>query len=117
MVYCATSPALAALETFVHLSPAQRVIGKMPKLRLLEIIVSDDVIFGPSMSPNLPFDQKSVGDGFLQYNLSVGMVVPSMVITQDQNVLLNPRHSDFARSVKLSAVYDFEYDSRPAALD
>jgi RES domain-containing protein len=116
MVYCATSPALAALEAFVHLSPAQRVIGKMPKLRLLEFIVPDDVVRRHDMPPTMTFDQKSVGDGFLQHNLSVGILVPSMVIPQDQNVLLNPLHPDFARSVKLSADHDFQYDPRLATL-
>ena len=88
----------------------------MPKLRLLEFMVLDDSIMQPAMPPTMRFDQRLMGDGFLQHNLSVGMIVPSMVIPQDQNVLLNPRHPDFAGSVKVSADHAFEYDPRLATL-
>lgn len=68
------------------------------------------------MPPSMQFDLRHMGDGFLEHNLTVGMIVPSVVIPQDQNVLLNPRHPDFAPSVKLSADHDFEYDPRLASL-
>lgn len=112
MVYCATSPALAALETFVHLMPEQRVSGKMPKLLLLALEVSDDVVGRGDRRAELGSEPRLVGDLFLKQVVNVGMTVHCMVIAQDTNVLLNPLHPKFTESVKLSAAYDFEYDHR-----
>ena len=115
MVYCATSPALAALETFVHLMPQQRVFGKMPKMWLIELDVSDQAVWQGGGLPDQHLEPRSVGDHFLERAMAVGMKVPSLIIAQDTNVLLNPVHLQFAETVKVIATYDFAYDHRLVA--
>ncbi|KQU86313.1 hypothetical protein ASC78_26300 [Variovorax sp. Root318D1] len=104
MVYSATNIALAALETVVHLNA-----GALPLNRLLvRIDIPDDVWF---MRTNgdvnllavgwdvLPAGKVSldIGDGWLRSNRTALFEVPSAIVPEETNVLINPRHADAGR--------------------
>lgn len=114
MVYTATSPALAALEFFVHLDP----INAPGDLLMAEAAVADNLIeqLDLGLLParwrelnNLAC--RDLGSGWAASGRSVALKVPSVVVQGDWNVLLNPRHKDF-RKIKLSAPRPFRYDER-----
>lgn len=114
-LYCGTTIALSALEKFVHVGG-----GALPPQVLVAIDVPDDCdIFAPDISA-LPrgWDvmpastaAQAFGNGWLAGMTHVGMQVPSAIVHEEANVVLNPRHSDFSR-VTLAAIRPFTFDPR-----
>ena len=114
MVYCATSPALAALEFFVNLEPNEAP----DDLLLAEATIPDDLVETLNVAL-LPSDWRELnnlacrdlGSGWAASSRSVAFQVPSAVVEGDWNVLLNPRHADFSK-VQLAPTKPFRYDER-----
>jgi RES domain-containing protein len=117
VVYCATSPSLAALEFWVHLPAAMRTRQKMPLLTLVTVDVPDDApveeVRADLAELNDPEATRRAGDMWLGSARSLALIVPSVVIPQDRNVLLNPAHSDKARLRHRTE--PFHFDRRMAA--
>jgi RES domain-containing protein len=114
MVYCATSPALAALEFFVNLEPNEAP----DDLLLAEAAIPDELVEQLDLAllpagwrelDNLAC--RDLGSGWASSGRSVALQVPSAVVEGDWNVLLNPRHVDFSR-IQLAAPKPFRYDAR-----
>lgn len=120
MVYCAGSPSLAILETFVHLPAEQRSPADLPLMILLTIDVPDEAV-SPSdevLRPGLVDEAESrlLGDAWLRSGSSLAMVVRSAVVPFEINVLLNPAHPDMRRVVVASRD-EYRFDPRMAAPD
>ncbi len=114
MVYCATSPALAALEFFVHLDPSVAP----DDLVMVQLEMSEDVKVERITRESLPAKWRSpdsscaeIGSAWAWSGRSVGLEVPSIVVDGDWNMLLNPLHLDFAK-VKIVAQEPWHYDAR-----
>jgi RES domain-containing protein len=116
IVYTATSQALATLEIAVNLI-RPRVI---PAYRILEVQVPDTLVItidenllptGWDRKDDEPLLARSVGDRWLSSLASAALRVPSSVIPQEYNVLLNPAHPDFAR-ISYDNPLDFPFDPR-----
>ena len=118
--YASTTRALAALETLVHLTPGLL----LPLNRILvEITVPRDVWRAREIID--PLDPSTVGwnvsppglvslrwgDKWVTDNRSCLAVVPSVVVPEESNVLLNPAHSH-AASVTARKVRVWTYDTR-----
>lgn len=102
VVYTATHPALAALEVLVHTDPACAPVD----LRLLTVEVPDDLGVAeldlaalPTGWDDLPVSPVSqhLGDRWLAAVHAALLRVPSAVMPQVTNVLINPRHPDASR--------------------
>ncbi len=114
MVYCATSPALAALEFFVNLEPNDAP----DDLLMAEATVPAELIEQLSID-SLPSDWRELenpvcrdlGSEWAASGRSVALQVPSAVVVDDWNLLLNPRHGDFNK-IQLSPPKPFRYDER-----
>ncbi len=115
MVYLASSRALAVLETLVHLSPTM-----FPNdFCLAEIKVPDGSILTLDISnlpPNwqdisAPMQLRQIGDTFLKQQQYLLMKVPSVIVPDDFNYLLNPLHADAAK-VKVITQRGFSFDER-----
>ena len=99
IVYCASSPALACLETLVHLPS-----GGLPLNRyLIEILIPDNVWANrkgyqvqalPVGWDALPAGKVSLdfGDEWLQLMNAAVMQIPSVISPEDPVILLNPAH-------------------------
>jgi len=104
---------LAALETFVH-------IGVAPGLAFVsfDVEIPDSVLVerlgkpprGWRDEPPGPASMR-VGSDWLSRRGSVALIVPSVLVPQEMNVLLNPEHSDFPR-LKVSRPRRFDFDLR-----
>ena len=102
IVYLAESPAGALVEHLVHLelNPTH-----LPKLyRLLKAEAPGDLSMGSVAADSLPSnwidDQiatRTVGDEWLVSRNSVLLRVPSALLPETFNVLLNPEHADASR--------------------
>src|SRR5580658_775608 len=99
MVYTATSRALAAMEFFVNLEPNDAP----DDLLLGEAAIPDNLIEQLNIS-SLPQSWRELnnlacrdnGTDWVTSGRSVALQVPSAAVDGDWNVLLNPKHTDFA---------------------
>lgn len=120
LVYTSTNRALAALETIVHLNS-----GGLPLNRyLVEIIIPDDVSdsaealdhtiapFGWDAEP-ASRTSSDYGTRWARAATSLLLRVPSVIVPEESNVLLNPRHPDIT-AIKARKVRRWIYDPRIA---
>lgn len=116
IIYTATSQALATLEIAVNLKKASVILA----YRILEIEVPNALIVkieltmlpaGWDRKDREPLMARSIGDRWLASQVSVGLQVPSAVIPQEYNVLLNPTHPEF-NQITYGVPLDFPFDER-----
>jgi RES domain-containing protein len=108
VVYCAQSPAAALLEILVHF---EIDIEDLPaRYRLLKIEAPDDVQVESVSVNRLPIDwpartemTRGLGDGWLTKGSAALLTVPSAIVPETFNVLLNPAHQDTKRIVIIQA--------------
>lgn len=112
-VYLASSRSLAALETLVHMSPAVaarqsfvRFEVSFPK-GLIDVVKWHTVPFSPFIGP----ETQAVGDQWLSEGKSLALEVPSAVIPEERNYLLNPAHIKFSQ-VTIGEAEPFAFDPR-----
>lgn len=122
VVYTSESIALACLETLVHIN-AQG----LPLTRYLVRIDIPTKVWDLAKRLNaktagiawdaLPAGTASIerGQRWLQSNASALLLVPSVVIPQASNVLINPLHPD-VRLIKAKKIEEFSYDPRLVSL-
>jgi RES domain-containing protein len=98
VLYCATSESLAMLELRVH-AP-----HPYPRTRLRFIIEVPDNAVREASAAELPRGwntlppspaSKRFGDEWVAAGSSLGLLVPSVVATEERNLLLNPAHPRF----------------------
>lgn len=120
MIYAAGSRALACLETFVHLNS-----GGLPFNRyLVEITVPDDLhdaalAVRPANHP-VGWDAEPAGRTSIAFGTewangqsSAILLMPSVIVPEEDNVLVNPMHPD-AHRITARKVRKWLYDPRMA---
>lgn len=115
MVYTASSLALAAVETLVHLPAAMRRTGGLPRLIAIGLDVPDALIksFDVALLPTdygIP-DCRAAGDAWINSGDGLGLAVPSRVIAHEVNVVLNPAHTAMS-VVQILIQEEFYFDDR-----
>lgn len=114
MVYTSQSQSLAALETLVHLAPHLSLRYKVFRVEfdeaLLERLPAGAVPADWREEPP-PGSTKAVGDRWVREARSAVLGVPSVLIPDEWNFLLNPAHPDFRR-IRIGAPADFAFDPR-----
>lgn len=124
VVYCAHSRALAYLETLVHLLPALAAGIPPPKNRcMIEIDVPNSVWSNRHVAKKdskfpggwnvLPVGKGSVdyGTAWLAAKTSALLVVPSIIVPEEENVLINPLHPDAKSTSAVNTGY-WQFDHR-----
>lgn len=115
MVYTATSRALAILEVLVHLER----VGVLPSYSLLAAHFDEALLdtLGRSRLPDnwrdypAPSELRLIGDAWTQDQTSVVLEVPSVIVEDESNYLINPAHPDFV-SITIGEPEPFEFDRR-----
>ncbi len=116
MVYTSGTLSLAAMETFVHVDSdiipddLIAIAASVPdKLRVSRILPEDL----PSNWRDYPAPDilKQVGTDWLKSKSGPILIVPSVIIPQEENYLINPEHKDFKR-IKVQEPEPFYFDSR-----
>ena len=102
IVYCSQSPAAALLEILVHFEIDIRDLPA--RYRLLKLHAPDDLAVEKVTLQNLSADwvertdvTRAIGDRWLEGGRSPLLTVPSAVVPETFNVLLNPSHPDAER--------------------
>lgn len=116
LLYTSQSISLAALEVLVHTS-----ISNIPTdLQLLVLEIPDEVningIFVEDLPENwqqypAPEEVVEIGNEWCTSGKAVGLQVPSVIIPQEYNMVLNPVHADFTH-INIKEVRDFWIDER-----
>lgn len=116
VVYTAGSLALAIVELLVHTDP-----DLIPAdLTAFEIDVPDRVSRQTSTASKLPAgwdDQddlaqaRSVGDGWLETRATCVLAVPSAIVPEEVNYLINPAHAE-AAWITVASSRPFSFDPR-----
>lgn len=117
LVYTAESRALAMLEVSVHLDLSE----DLPTDRyFVEIEIPDKIIIQEVKIEDLPEDWNSkpptlttqtIGDDFVAQNESAVLKVPSSIVPQEYNYLINPDHPD-AKKIKVIRKISLNFDPR-----
>ena len=113
--YTASTRALACLEMLVHLSGEQI---KIP-FKLSVIYIPDDLVievFSGFKSTNWAelenYNQcQLIGDEWIKSRRTSVLRVPSAIIKNEYNYLINPQHPDFQK-IKIIDLENFEFDMR-----
>lgn len=116
IVYCAPNPATALLEYMVHneLPTEQMPVG----LKFLKVLIPDAASRNHIEQQNLPPDWRNdisktrdIGDKWLGLGNSWLLFVPSVLVPDTQNIVLNPRHTEHA-GARVDQVIRYSLDGR-----
>jgi len=116
VVYTSASVSLATLEFLAHLSQSRSVrdlvltSAELRKNIRIERIDASDLPARWREFPSPPYLQK-IGDEWIIKRVSAVLAVPSAVIPQEDNYLLNPAHPDFKR-IRVNQPIPFSLDPR-----
>ena len=120
VVYSSCNRALAALETIVHLNAAGLPLNRY----LVEIIIPDEVWalaqdcdhttapVGWDAQPAIR-TSSDFGTRWARSTSTLLLRVPSVIVPEEQNVLINPRHPDLAK-ITARKIRKWLYDPRMA---
>jgi RES domain-containing protein len=113
VVYTSCSISLSLLELFVYQSSYEEIlVNSLMKINVPDIFVQ--AISANSLKRNWQHDIdycRFIGNEFLQNNKSLMLKVPSAIIPEEYNILINPRHTAFKECSLISSGI-FEFDSR-----
>ncbi len=116
MIYTASTRSLACLENMVH----RRSIGADDIFRVTLIEIPDDLKIKKINKDKLPGNWQeyinytscqAIGDAWLKENKTVVLQVPSAIIPEEYNYLINPQHPDFS-TIKIRSIEKFTFDER-----
>lgn len=105
VAYLSEHPALAVLEMRAHLDkPYDEVVHDHV---LVRVTLPDDV----TDIAEIPEDTRRIGDAWLREARRAVLRVPSIVVREGRNLLLNPRHPRAAEA-RIEACTPFRFDRR-----
>jgi len=116
VVYTSETRALAAVELLVHVSLSNAPRGLM----IATIEIPDSIAPEDAPRASLPRGWRDyppprqvadLGTQWVKSGKSLLLRVPSAVVEQEYNILINPLHSDM-RHVRLQRAEKFEFDKR-----
>jgi RES domain-containing protein len=115
VVYVSLHLSLAALETLAHADRRRferhyvAFEVRVPHARILEL--RDEDLPDDWRARPVSWGARAVGDAWLAQRASVALTVPSVLVPQERNLLLDPAHPDFAE-VHIGAPQAFRFDER-----
>lgn len=117
VIYSAETRSLALLEIAVHLDLSE----DLPNDRyFVEIEIPDDIKVTSLNIEDLPKDwdikppntkTQFIGDDFVKSNVSAVLKVPSCIVRQEFNYLINPHHPD-SKKIKVISKDKLVFDAR-----
>ena len=115
-VYLSEHLSLAVLEQFVHLTQAQKNI----RFSSIRVEIPEDLPGEEIRPENLPEDwrtepgpmsSKNLGTRWVEAARTAVLRVPSVIIPEEFNLMLNPRHTDFSK-LRMGTAELFSLDPR-----
>lgn len=115
-VYTSEHASTAVLENLVHMDPSHFRNNYVLIAADIPDALAMDVVSVESLAPDWQtrYEDEAlqqVGKDWIDRGESAVLIVPSAVMPQEQNQLLNPLHPDFAKIV-IDEPEDFRFDGR-----
>jgi len=110
MIYAAASPSLAVLEVLVHLDLPAELMPDDYRLLAIEVPADSEI----ESLEEVPDDDdacRSAVDNFLIRGAALALFVPSVVVPQERNTLINTRHPTMGL-VRLVSDQPYRFDRR-----
>lgn len=116
VVYVSDSIALAALELLVHLKReevlAHYVVFQL-ELKTDQVLGLEwDVVPADWRNDPPPPSTAEIGDEWLDSGASLALAVPSVIVPEQHNFLLNPEHPDYPAVADRATSFPFDLDLR-----
>jgi RES domain-containing protein len=118
VAYASEHLSLAAIELFVHVpkrdEPHDLVAVEAEFPLAAEMLQKQQREIGARLGPDWRFEiysTRAIGDAWFRERSSAVMLVPSVVIDVEWNVLLNPEHEDFSK-LRVAQTRPFRFDAR-----
>src|SRR5450830_424537 len=114
-LYCGASIAISALEKLAHLG-----IVPHPPMVLVAVDIPDAAAIYEPKEDTLPVDWQRIpmsrsgqnfGGIWLRRKDTLAMKVPSVIVPEEANIVINPAHQDYSQ-VQLLVVRPFTFDFR-----
>jgi RES domain-containing protein len=116
VIYCTWNPSTALLETLVHMEIDAE--DRPERFQVLKIEGPDTLSVERIEPGTLPKDwpediatTQSIGNRWLNEQRSLLFDVPSILIPETSNILVNPLHPE-ASQLKIIRVYEHAFDAR-----
>jgi RES domain-containing protein len=116
VIYCTLNPATVLLETLVHIEIDSE--DRPERFQVFKIEGSDSLsiekVEAASLTAKWPEDTsitQTIGDHWLGEGRSLLLQVPSAVVPETWNVLVNPQHAE-ANRLKITATCEHAFDVR-----
>jgi len=117
IVNTSESRALATLEVSVHLDISEDLPNdryyleiEVPDEIILQEVNLEDLLEGWDSKPPILITQ-TIGDDFINYNEAAILKVPSSIVPQEFNYMINPNHRD-ASKIKVLSTAKMMFDTR-----
>jgi RES domain-containing protein len=116
VVYCAQNPSTALLETLVHLEidaedrPAHFQVLRIEGPNNLSRESVDPRTL-PAGWPSDSVATQSMGDQWLSSRRSLLLEVPSVLVPETWNLIVNPLHREIGK-LRITRIYDHPFDTR-----
>lgn len=116
MIYTASTRALACLENIVH----RTALGLQSSFRTMVIELPPTVSIKTIAKEALPDDwhlfenypqTQAIGDNWVSENKTAVLQIPSAIVTEEWNYLLNPAHKEFNK-IRILRTEPFVFDPR-----
>lgn len=115
-VYCTLNPATALLETLVHIEIDSE--DRPEHFQVLRIEGPESLSIEKIEIDSLPLNwaedvdtTQAIGDRWLSEKRSLLLQVPSVLVPETWNVLVNPQHGEI-NLLKITAMYEHPFDTR-----
>ena len=115
IIYAAEHPALAMVETMVHMRLALDTIPVVLKLIAIDVDPASPVarpVDVPVGWQANDVTSRKIGDQWLKEQASLVLPVPSAIVNHSTNYLINPSHPDASRYLTEGSVEHFWFDKR-----
>lgn len=117
VIYTGSSRSLSTLETVVH----RAAINISSPYKLLTIVIKDKTLIKEIEIKDLPVnwmtieayvELQEIGSKWYNSLESLLLKVPSSIIPQEYNYIINTKHPLFATNIILQSVENFDWDKR-----
>lgn len=118
VIYAAENISLACLENLVH----RNGFGLDADFSLMTITIPDEIPIVELKSAILPDNWnendenahlicRKYGDAWVRSQKSAVLIVPSAIIENEKNIIINTNHFDFSK-IKITKIQPFSFDKR-----
>lgn len=116
VIYAGMTPEISAMERLVHagdILPADLVLVRLDLPEKASLYYRCEKTDLPPGWDALPGSASAVdfGNAFVTAGVHLGMIVPSAVMPEASNIVINPNQKEFA-NIKMTIVRPFGFDSR-----